>query len=235
MRRHCRYSHRDRERSPRGCAPPRVRDTWPAVLRSWPVRVQQAGAMCDFSRRGLVQLQGRGHRVPRAMESSRNRPAGELLDLGQAADFGPQGDVHGKPPSWLGCGAAMAWRRISPSCISPWPAPPGRRWPGGGRESTWVSGPHGRSDRGPATRPGPDQSWQGHPQRAGQRAVAIERQPVPVGHGSEEEVQQHGLAREIGHVLAHEATIHPGPARCGGRRSREEPECAFGSWLGSWK
>ena len=32
----CRYSHRGRERSPRGCAPPRVRDTWPAGRRSWP-------------------------------------------------------------------------------------------------------------------------------------------------------------------------------------------------------
>jgi hypothetical protein len=30
-----------------------------------------------------------------------------------------------------------------------------------------------------------------------------------VGHGCEEEIQEHGLAREIGHMLADEAPIHP--------------------------
>ena len=53
------------------------------------------------------------------------------------------------------------------------------------------------------------------PQPAGQRVVAVERQAVAVGHGGEEQVQQHGLARQIVAMLAQEAAIHPGPARRG--------------------
>ena len=34
------------------------------------------------------------------------------------ADFSPQGNVHGRPPSWFECVDAMAWRKITPSCIS---------------------------------------------------------------------------------------------------------------------
>jgi hypothetical protein len=65
-----------------------------------PVRVQEAGAARDLARGGLVQAERRSHRVPRAMESARNRPSGEHLDLGQAANLGPQGDVHGELLSW---------------------------------------------------------------------------------------------------------------------------------------
>src|SRR5207302_2341778 len=39
-----------------------------------------------------------------------------------------------------------------------------------------------------------------------------ERQPVAVGHGAEEQVQQDGLARQIVAMLAQETAIHPGPA-----------------------
>ena len=66
---------------------------------------------------------------------------------------------------------------------------------------------------------GLEQGRQGHPQQGGQRAVAVERQPVLVGHGRQEEVQQHGLSREMVHVLAHEATVRPGPA-CVGRTTQ---------------
>ena len=52
-------------------------------------------------------------------------------------------------------------------------------------------------------------------QPAGQRVVAVERQPVAVGHGGEEQVQQHGFTRQIVAMLAQEAAIDPGPARRG--------------------
>ena len=76
--------------------------------------------------------------------------------------------------------------------------------------------------------PGLEQGRQRHPQQSGQRAVAVERQPVLVGHGGEEEVQQHGLAREMVGVLAHEATVHPGPARCGRTPQSRGNQNAFG-------
>ena len=78
------------------------------------------------------------------------------------------------------------------------------------------------------------QDRQRHPQPAGQRVVAVERQPVPVGHGREEEVQQHGLTRQIVAMLAQEAAIHPGPARC--RRTPQSlgnQNAVSGSCLGS--
>ena len=53
------------------------------------IRVQETGAGCVGVRRGMVQLQGRGHGPPRAMESARDGPDGELVDLGQAADLCP--------------------------------------------------------------------------------------------------------------------------------------------------
>src|SRR4029077_20600145 len=58
------------------------------------VGIQEAGALRNLTRGRLVQLKRRGHRLPRAVESARNGPAGALLDLGQAADLGPQGDIH---------------------------------------------------------------------------------------------------------------------------------------------
>ena len=127
----------------------------------------------------------------------------------------------------------MARRKISPSCISPWPGSDRRRWPGGGRESTWVKRSlMGDQIAGQQLVAGLDQGRQRHPQQGGQRAVAVERQPVLVGHGGEEEVQQHGLAREMRHVLAHEATVHPGPAGCGRTPQSRGNQNAF--WDHAW-
>ena len=60
--------------------------------------------------------------------------------------------------------------------------------------------------------PGLLQSLRRQPQPAGQRVVAVERQAVAVGHGGEEQVQQHGVTRQIVAMLAQETAIHPGPA-----------------------
>ena len=40
---------------------------------------------------------------------------------------------------------------------------------------------------------GSNQGRQADPHQGGDRAVAVERQPVLVGHGTEEEVQEHGI------------------------------------------
>jgi hypothetical protein len=47
------------------------------------------------------------------------------------------------------------------------------------------------------------------PQPTSQRGVAVERQPVPVGYGGQEQVQQHGLARQIVAMLAEKTAIQP--------------------------
>jgi hypothetical protein len=67
---------------------------------------------------------------------------------------------------------------------------------------------------------GGDQGWQVHSHHGGYGGVAVRRQAVLVGHGTEGEVQQHGVAGEMRGVLAHEAAVDPGPAGLGGRRSR---------------
>ena len=100
------------------------------------VRIEQAGTRRGLGVRRLLQLEGRGHGVTRAVQSPRDRPAGELLDLGQAADLGPQGDVHGALLSWSGCGDATAWRNSSPSRISPWPGSRATALAGDGSDST---------------------------------------------------------------------------------------------------
>ena len=41
---------------------------------------------------------------------------------------------------------------------------------------------------------GSNQGRQADPHQGGQRAIAVERQAVLVGHGTEEEVQEHGIA-----------------------------------------
>ena len=64
-----------------GSAPGRDRARWHAAPAS--------------GRGRLLQLQGGGHGVPRAVQPPRDRPAGEFFDLREAADLGPQSDVHG--------------------------------------------------------------------------------------------------------------------------------------------
>ena len=63
---------------------------------------------------------------------------------------------------------------------------------------------------------GVDQGWHCHAQQTGQRAVAVERNPVAVGHRREEEIQQHRVAREVCHALTYKAAVHPRPT-CFGR------------------
>ena len=75
---------------------------------------------------------------------------------------------------------------------------------------------------------GMEQARQGHPQPSGHGAVAVERQAIHVGYGRQEEVQQDGLAREVVHVLAHEATVDPGPTRCGRPPQSVGNQNAFG-------
>ena len=58
----------------------------------------------------LIALPSSGHHTARAMELSWNIPVGDLLDLGEATDFGPQGDVHGEVLPSLECNSAVAWR-----------------------------------------------------------------------------------------------------------------------------
>ena len=104
------------------------------------VRVQGAGAAEGGACGRLLPLPRLGDRAPGAVESPGNRPGGEFLDLGQAANLGPQAHFHGWLLSWSVCVDAMARRRISPSGISPPPGSDLRRWQWGGKERTWVNG-----------------------------------------------------------------------------------------------
>ena len=72
------------------------------------VRIEQAGARRGLGRWRLLPIQGGGHGVPRAVQSPRDQAAGEFFDLGQAADLGPQGDVHGAFLLGGEAGAAVA-------------------------------------------------------------------------------------------------------------------------------
>ena len=87
--------------------------------------------------------------------------------------------------------------------------------------------------RASSSSPGLDQGRQRHPQQGGQRAVAVERQPVPVGHGREEEVQQHGLARQMVAMCSRtkRRSTQDQPV-AGGRRSRAGTRMRFGIMLG---
>src|SRR5262249_9165614 len=102
------------------------------------IRVEETGARCAGERRGMVQLQRRGHGPSRAVESARDGPDGELVDLGQPTDLRPQTDVHGEFLSSSAWGSPAARRKISPRDINPAPGSRRRCWPAGGRESTWV-------------------------------------------------------------------------------------------------
>src|SRR5690348_847961 len=92
------------------------------------VRIQETGVVRSLASRGLIPLQRLGHRMSRAAEPAGNGPTGELLDLGQAANLGPQTDVHGKLLSSWACDSPATRLKISPSCISPGPGSPRRRW-----------------------------------------------------------------------------------------------------------
>ncbi len=59
------------------------------VLDLVQVRMQQTGARGCCAWRRLLHLQGGGHRVPRAVQTPRDHPAGEFINLAKAADFGP--------------------------------------------------------------------------------------------------------------------------------------------------
>src|SRR4051794_30136532 len=107
-----------------------------------PIRIQQTGTRRRWACRRLRQLQGRGYGVSRAVQESRDRPAGEFVDLREAADLGPQGDVHGVLllGSGGGAGASVIWRNRSPSRINPWPGSGRRLTPGAGSDNTWTNG-----------------------------------------------------------------------------------------------
>src|SRR5207253_2075827 len=108
------------------------------------IRIQQADTPRRLGRGRLLQLQGCGYGVSRAVQSPRDHPAGEFVDLAEAADFGPQSDVHGVfllgSGVGTGAGASVIWRNSSPSRISPWPGSGRRLTPGDGSDSTWTNG-----------------------------------------------------------------------------------------------
>ena len=148
------------------------------------------------------------------MQALRDRPAGELVDLGQAANLGPQSDVHGA--SLLGSGAAADADLPEQFAEPDQPLARFRAAADGRRRQRQHL--HQRQLVGDQVAleqflPSLLQSWLRQLQPAAQRAVAVERQPVAVGHGREKQVQQHGLARQIIAMLAQEAAIQPGPAR----------------------
>src|SRR5260370_644200 len=109
------------------------------VLDLLDVRVQQAEAPRRLGRWRLLQRESFGHRVSRAVQSPRDHPAGKFFDLRQAANFGPQGDLHGTFLLGSAVAAAAAWRNRSPSTISPWPRSGRRLTPGDGSDSTWTN------------------------------------------------------------------------------------------------
>ena len=104
------------------------------------MRIQETGSMRDLARGRLIQLERSSDRAPGTVKSPGNHPGGEFLDLGEAANLGPQTHFHGWLLSWSLCVDAMARRRISPSGISPPPGSDLRRWQRGGKERTWVNG-----------------------------------------------------------------------------------------------
>src|ERR1700730_7387164 len=64
-------------------------------LASLQVWIQHTAARYRLGRWRLLQLQGGGDGVPRAMQPPRDHMAGELFDLAEAANLGPQGNLHG--------------------------------------------------------------------------------------------------------------------------------------------
>src|SRR4029079_2449514 len=87
------------------------------------VRREQAATTGGYTCRRLLELESGGHGVTRTVQSPRDDPTGQLVDLGQPTNLGPQGDVH----DGLLRLPASASRNSSPSTISPWPGS-GRRW-----------------------------------------------------------------------------------------------------------
>src|SRR5438132_8878966 len=109
-------------------------------LDLFPVRIQQAGASRRCWRRRLLHFQGRSHAMSGAVQLFGDLPAGELVDLGKASDFGPQSNVPGVFLRGAVVGAVPSWRKMSPSRMSPWPGSGRRLMPRDGRDSTWTNG-----------------------------------------------------------------------------------------------
>src|SRR5271165_6384591 len=106
------------------------------VLDLVEVRIERAVAPRCRGRRRLLHLEGSRHGVPRAVQAPRDDPAGELFDLAEAADLGPQGDLHGLAlPGSEGAAAALC-RNTSPRSISPCPGRARRLTTGAGSDST---------------------------------------------------------------------------------------------------
>src|ERR1017187_5258983 len=100
------------------------------------VWIEHTGTRYRLGRWRLLHLQGGSHGVTRAVQAPRDHPAGELFDLAEAADLGPQSDLHGAVLLWSGVAAAATCRNTSPSSISPWPGSGRRLTPGAGSDST---------------------------------------------------------------------------------------------------
>src|ERR1017187_9716914 len=100
------------------------------------VRIDHTGAPRRLGRWRLLQFQGGGHSATRAVQPPRNHPGGELFDLAEAADLGPQSDLHGAFLLLSGVAAAATCRNTSPSSISPWPGSRRRLTTGAGSAST---------------------------------------------------------------------------------------------------
>ena len=138
---------------------------------------------------------------PGAVESPGNRPGGEFLDLGQAANLAHKATFMARPFGVGGSqrdGPAQDIAELHQSSAGPGPAALAACGQG---KDLGERGFMGDQVVGQQFVAGLEQAGQGHPQPRGQGAVAVERQAVLVADGDEEEVQQDGLAREVVHVL----------------------------------
>ena len=164
----------------------------------------------------LLQLQGRGHGVPRAVQSPRDRPAGEFVDLARRrisahkATFMARSSSGQELPRQPTCRNSIAEQHQPLARFRA--ATDARRRQRQHLDQRQLVGDQIAVEQ---FLPCLGQDRQRQPQPAGQRVVAVERQAVPVGHGGEEQVQQHGLTRQMVAMLAQKTAIHPGPARRG--------------------
>ena len=121
------------------------------------VRVQEAGAARSRGVREAAPTSSAAATVcQRAVESPGNRPAGEFLDLGQAANLGPQSRRSWRAPFLVGMcrrdGPAQDIAQLHQPSARLGPAALARAGQG---KHLGEAELHGRSGRGPATRRGP--------------------------------------------------------------------------------
>ena len=128
----------------------------------------------------------------------------------------------------------MARRKISPSCISPSPGSDRRRWPRR-RQGKHLGQRRFMGDQivGQQFVAGLEQARQRHPQPGGQRAVAVERQPVQVGHGRRGRSTTARPRARGGRMCSRtkRRSIQDQPV-AGGRRSRSGTRMRLGIMLG---